>query len=207
MIIFSLAYLLATICVNVLFGLILKAQKKTILMSIPVTVIGLPVCLLGLLFAFREPIQRGDILQNTALGPLLNLVAPPPDLYHPLCTIDLEPGKTEYTLDFSHKYLGNHALMVSSPKPSREERPDYSDIAVTLSVSDGEKALLNIGPERAGQFWGRTDYGALLARYKVPGDLPVSRSLVGTVNISGDLDRFLERRGNTTLKIQKFSDQ
>ncbi len=47
----------------------------------------------------------------------------------------------EYSFDFRHKYLGNHALKISSPKPPKEEQPDYSDISATLVVSDGEREL------------------------------------------------------------------
>jgi hypothetical protein len=204
---FSLVYIVAIIFVVLIIGLIINAKKRNILIAIPATVIGIPVILAGLLFAFKSPIQQGKILQNTTLGPLLNFISPPSDLYLSLDSTNLEPKNTEYTLYFSHKYLGNHALMVSSPKPAKEERPSYADISVTLSVSDGEKELFKMGPERAGQFFGRNDYGAFLASYKVPRDLPVSKQLTANVKITGNLIGFLERRGSTVLKIQKFSDE
>jgi hypothetical protein len=78
---------------------------------------------------------------------------------------------------------------------------------VTFSVSDGDKELFRMEPERAGQFIGRDDYGAFLAWYKVPRDLPVSKQLTARVIFSGNLKGFLDRRENTTLKTQKYSDE
>ena len=204
---FSLVYLLAIIFVVLLIGFIIKAKKRNILIAIPAAAIGIPIILAGLLFAFKGPIQQGKILQNTWLGPVLNMISPPSDFYIPLDTIQLEPERTEYTLIFSHKYPGNHALMVSSPNPSKEDYPSYSDISATLSVSDGKKELFKMGPEKAGTYLGRNDYGAYLAWYKVPRDLPLSTQLTATVKISGDLKGFLKRRGSAVLKIQKFSDE
>jgi hypothetical protein len=206
-VIFSLLYFVAIAVVVLIIGLLIKAEKRNISIAIPVTVIGIPVILIGLLTAFKTPILEGKILINSGLGPLLNFFSPPPDLYNSLASINLEPEKTEYILTFSHKYLGNHALKVSSPRPIREERPDYSDISITMSVSDEEKKLFEMGPNRPGQFWGRDDYGAFFSWYKVPKDLPVSKQLIATVKISGNLKGFLERRGDTVLKIEKFSDE
>lgn len=159
MILFSLSYIVVGIIGVSLIGFMVGASKRNILIAIPVTVFGVPIFFWGLLFIFKGPIQEGKIFKNSTLGPLLNLISPPPDLYLPLGTINLEPQKTEYTFRLSNKYLGNHGLMVSSPKPAKEENPNYSDISVTLSVSDGEKELFKMGPERASQFLGIEDYG------------------------------------------------
>lgn len=113
----------------------------------------------------------------------------------------------EYSFDFRHKYLGNHALKISSPKPPKEEQPDYSDISATLVVSDGERELFQKSSKIQGQFWGQNDYGALFVCYKVPGDLPVNRQLSGKIELSGNLQGFLERRGNTVLQMEKYADE
>jgi len=204
---FSIFYILIVAIGVTLIGLMVRASKRKFFIAIPVTVIGVPILFTAFLFILKGPIQEGKILESTTLGTLLNFISPPPDLYQPLTSVNLDPGQTEYLLSFSNKYLGNHALMVSSPKPIKEDNPDYSDISVTLSVSDGEKELFRMGPERANYFFGRDDYGAFLAWYKVPRDLPVSKQLTARVIFSGNLKGFLDRRGNTTLKIQKFSDE
>jgi hypothetical protein len=67
--------------------------------------------------------------------------------------------------------------------------------------------LLKMGFGKVGQFWGHEDCGAFLVPYKVPKDLPVAKQLRAEVQVSGDLKGFLERRGRTILKIQKFSDE
>lgn len=185
----------------------IRASKRKILIAIPLTVFGVPILLVGLLFILKSPIQEGKILKNTTLGPLLNFIFPPPDLYLTLASVNLDPGQAEYILSYSNKYLGNHALMVSSQKPAKEDKPDYYNISVTFSVSDGDKELFRMEPERPSQFISRDDYGAFLAWYKVPRDLPVSEQLTARVIFSGNLKSFLDRRGKTTLKIQKFSDE
>jgi len=133
---FSIFYILAVIIGVSVIGILLRASKRKILIAIPIIIFGVPILFGGVLFVLKGPIQEGKIFKNTTIAPLLNLISPPPDLYLPLSTINLEPQKTEYILNFSNKYLGNHGLMVSSPKPAKEENPNYSDISVTLSVSD-----------------------------------------------------------------------
>jgi hypothetical protein len=204
---FFLAYVAATIIIVLMIGFIIRAKKNNILLAIPAALIGIPAILVGLLLLFKEPLQRGEMLADTSIGPLLNLISPPSDLYLPLATITLDPEIPEYTLTFSHQYPGNHALMVASPRPLKEKSPSYADISVSMAVFDGQKELSGMASDKVGQFWGREDYGAFLVSYKVPRDLPISRELTAKIKISGDLRGFLERRGNTVLKIQKFSDE
>lgn len=207
MVLFFLAYLVAIAVFAGGIGLLFRVDKRNILIAYFVLLIGLPTVFVGMLFVLKEPIQQGKMLSDTSLGPLLNLIAPPPDLYLPLAEVNLDPEKTEYTLDVSHKYLGNHALMVASPRPAREESPKYTDLVVSMTVTDGQSELFKADSGRTGQFWGRDEYGAFLLTYKVPRDLPVARPLKARVSISGGLKEFLARRGSTVLKIQKFSDE
>lgn len=207
MIIFSLLYIVATAVVVLIIGFVIKAKKRNVLLAVPVTVLGIPIIFGGLLFALKNPIQQGKILKNTTLGPLLNFVSPPPDLYNPLASIELEHEKSEYTLLFSHKYLGNHALKVSSPNPPNEDNPRYDDISVSFSVFDENKEVFKMINGKPGQFWGHNDYGAFFAWYRVPRDLPVSKQLKAEIKITGNLKKFLHRRGNTIVKIQKYSDE
>jgi|LGVF01.2.fsa_nt_gb hypothetical protein len=204
---FFLAYVVAIIIIVLMVGFIVRAKKNNTLIAIPVTLVGIPVILVILLFLFKGPLQRGEMLADTSIGPLLNLVSPPPDLYLPLASIALDPEITEYTMSFSHQYPGNHALMVASSRPLKEKSPSYADISVSMAVFDGQKELFRKASEKAGQFWGREDYGAFLVLYKVPRDLPISRELTAKIKISGNLRGILERRGRTVLKIQKFSDE
>ena len=171
----SFIYIVCVIFIACVFGFIINAKKRNIIITISTTLIAIPILFVGFLIIFQEPIQQGKILKHSSLGPLLNLVSPPSDLYDSLYFVKLEPQKMVYTFDFKHKYLGNHALKISSPKPSKEEQPNYSDISATLVVSDGERELFQKGSKIQGQFWGQNDYGALFVCYKVPGDLPVNR--------------------------------
>lgn len=149
-----LAFIAALTIVMLLIGLFARIKKRNVLIAIPVTLVGIPVILIGMLFLLKEPIQQGKILAGTSFGPLLNILSPPADLYHPLAFIVLDPEISDYSLNFSHKYLGNHALMVASPRPLKEISPSYAGISVSLTVFDGQVEMLKMESGKVGQAGG-----------------------------------------------------
>ena len=80
---FALFYILAAIIAVSVIGLMFRASKRNILIAIPIIIFGVPILFGGILFILKGPIQEGKILSNTTLGPLLNLISPPPDLETP----------------------------------------------------------------------------------------------------------------------------
>lgn len=207
MIVLMFIYIAAIAGIVLIVGFLKKSRRRNIAMAMLVTAIGLPVVIGFGLYFLKTPIQQGKLLKGTMIGPLLNLVAPPEDLYLPLVEARLETAKSEYQFQFAHKYVGNHALVVSSPQPQKEAYPRYDDIAIKLTVLEDEPAIFTIENKRFGKFTGRNAYGAVVARYRVPEDLPVSTRLNAKVWIDGDLEGFLGRRGPTVIKIKKISDQ
>ena len=174
------------------------------LITVPVAFYSLPVLVVVGFYLLRTPIQQGKFLAQ--LGPVLSLVFPPEDLYVPLASVGLVPGKVEYSVDFTHKYVGYHAVEISIPGKSKIGKIE-PELRVLIWVFDGDKLLYEgeVGPGYG--FWGKEDYGLHFSRYGVPEDLPVSRPLKARITISGDLSRFLDGRKGATLGVTKVSDE
>ena len=174
------------------------------LVTVPVAFYALPVLVVLGFYLVRTPIQQGKFLAD--LGPILSMIFPPEDLYDPLATAGLVSGKNKYTLRFTHKYVGHHAVQI--PIPGREAFGKLEpEVQVSLEVFEGDTLLFEDGPDKGSGFWGRDDHGLHFTRYNVPGDLPVSRPLTARITISGDLNGFLREREGTTLRITKVSDE
>ena len=198
-----LLYLIAPL-VLVVFMYLSGTRSWRPLVTVPVAFYSLPVLVVIGFYLLRTPIQQGKFLAE--LGPILSLVFPPEDLYVPLAVKELAKGRTEYTLDFGHKYVGYHAVEISVPgnAPFGKIEPE---LQVLLEVFEGDKLLYRDGPVKGSGYWGRNDHGLHFTRYSVTEDLPVSRPLTGKVTISGDLNRFLEGREGATIGITKVSDE
>lgn len=174
------------------------------LIAVPVAFYSLPVLVVIGFYVFRAPIQQGKFLAE--LGPVLSLLFPPEDLYDPLATTLMIAGKDQYTLGFTHKYVGYHAVEITVPgkAPIAKLEPE---LQVSIEVFDRDKHLYSDGPGKGYGFWGRDDHGLSFLRYRVPGNLPVARPLTARVTISGDLDGFLKGRDGATLQITKVADE
>jgi hypothetical protein len=156
-----------------------------------------------LIFLLKNPIQRGKIFPQ--IGPLLNLVLPADDLFLPLAASPLDPKKLEYVLTFQHKYVGNHQLKISFPRIGALVSPKHN-LEVSLTVTDGERALLNQFSNAPTSYWGATDQGLIFISYRVPDNLPVSKTLNATFGVGGDIKSFVEKYGPATLTLRKGSD-
>jgi hypothetical protein len=198
-----LLYLIAPL-VLVLFMYLSGTRSLRKLITVPVAFYSLPVLVVVGFYLLRTPIQQGKFLAQ--MGPILSLVFPAEDLYIPLATTELVSGKNEYTLRFTHKYVGHHAVEISVPgkAPFGKLEPE---LQISLEVLEGDTLLYNDGPRKGSGFWGRDDHGLHFTWYRVPEDLPVARSLEARVTISGDLKGFLRDREGTTLSITKVSDE
>jgi len=198
-----LIYLIAPL-VLVVFMYVSGNRSKRALITVPVAFYSLPVLVVAGFYLLRTPIQQGRFLAE--FGPVLSLVFPPEDLYIPLASVALAPGKEEYSVDFIHKYVGYHAVEISIPGKSKTGKIE-PELRVLIKVFDGDK-LLYEGAMRPGyRFWGKGDHGLHFSRYRVPEDLPVSKFLKAEIQVQGDLKAFLEGREKATIGITKVSDE
>ena len=174
------------------------------LITVPLAFYTLPVLVVAGFYIFRAPIQQGRILAQ--LGPVLSMVFPPDDLYIPLALTELSDGVTEYTLSFTHRYVGHHALEISVPGKASMEKME-PELKIGLQVYDGQTLLLSDGPKSGSGFWGKNDHGLHFTWYDVPRDLPVAVPLKARITVVGDVGGFLEGRQGTTIRITKVSDE
>jgi len=203
MILILLLYLVAPL-ILVAFMYLSGTRSLRKLITVPVAFYSLPVLVVVGFYLLRTPIQQGRFLAE--FGPILSLVFPPEDLYVPLASVGLAPGKEEYSVDFSHKYVGYHAVEISIPGKSKIGKIE-PELRVSIKVFDGDKLLYEGKAGRAYGFWGKEDHGLHFTRYSVPEDLPVSRFLRAELHVQGDLKTFLEGREKATIGITKVSDE
>jgi hypothetical protein len=179
-------------------------RAKRVFIAIPTVFLALPVMVIGGLYLLRIPIQEGKVLPGVA--PLVGLVFPADDLYEPLATTDLTGDRSEYTLSFSHKYIGLHAIEISSPKEFMPE-DENRNLNISLKVFEGDRIIYEAGNAKGSKFRGRDDYGLHFVGYRVPEVLPVARELTAKVVISGDLEEFIVERKAASLSVVKMSDE
>lgn len=198
-----LLYLIAPL-VLVLFMYLSGTRSLRKLITVPVAFYSLPVLVVVGFYLLRTPIQQGKFLSQ--MGPILSLVFPAEDLYIPLATTELVSGKNEYTLRFTHKYVGHHAVEISVPgkAPFGKLEPE---LQVSLEVLEGDTLLYRDGPVKGSGFWGKDDHGLHFSWYGVPEDLPVAKPLTARITMSGDLKGFMRERDGATLSITKVSDE
>lgn len=185
--------------------LLLKIRSKKLLMGIPIAILCLPLVLGFGIYLARTPIQQGKFLAE--VGPLLNSIFPPDDLYKTLAEENLSPTKATYIFNISHKYVGNHGIfiIVPSDRPSIKYR---KSLGVSTRFFIGNKLIFEKpNDNHAGQYWGIDTYGFFFSNYNVPRDLPVSEPLTVEVTIHGDIDAFLKENLAAKVAVKKMSDE
>jgi len=140
------------------------------------------------------------------IAPLVGLVFPTDDLYEPLATTGMVGDTSEYTLSFSHKYIGLHAIEISSPKEFMPE-DEKQNLNISLKVFDGDIIIYDVENVKGSKFWGQDDYGLHFAWYRVPDMLPVAKKLTATIKVTGDLNDFIRERKAASLSVVKLSDE
>ncbi len=169
---------------------------------------GIPLIVVLLIYLLKSPLQQGKITPLVDLGILLNFFIPPEDLYIPLASTELIAETKIYNLKFKNIYVGNHAIVISSPRQEKLDFSAKSEISLSVKIFENSKIISDKQSESTvSQFFGREEYGFFYITYDVPDDLPVSKELSAVINISGDLDSFLEKRGTGYLRVKKFSDE
>ena len=181
--------------------------KKTLTYSISLF-LGIPVLVVFLIYLLKSPLQQGEIPPLNDLGILLNFFVPPEDLYTPLASTELIAGTRKYNLKFTNKYVGNHGVVISSPRQEKYDFSAKSEVSLSVKIFENSKIISDKQSESTlSQFFGRVEYGFFFITYHVPDDLPVGKELSAVINISGDLESFLKKRGTGYLRVKKFSDE
>lgn len=154
--------------------------------------------------ANRQNNRIGFRLLMQAKAPALKELPDPKKIDLPLAELELSPERNTYRFKFTNQTATSHALVISSPMPSREKSPDYRGISMSLTVSDGDQQLLSKSAAPALARFGAdgdSEYGAFFVTYHAPAELPVGKKLTATVEIAGPLADLLARRGESKLAL------
>jgi hypothetical protein len=194
----------AIIALSLISGAIfLKGPLKKIALTLTITLVIVPLCVILFVAIFRSSIQQGKFLSG--LGPILILIAPPQDLHEPLGIQYLDPSKKEYWFEFQHKYVGNHDVDLSFRKQDSMGSV-YTTLEIQYAVSVDGRNVFSQTSQKGWPYWGMKNSGLMFLSYNVPQDLPVGVKLSAAVTLHGDIAALINKYGPTQLVIRKGSD-
>ncbi|MBW1849684.1 MAG: hypothetical protein JRJ27_21765 [Deltaproteobacteria bacterium] len=178
-----------------------KGKARKILLSILIIIILIPVAFIILI----KPAQQGKVLPQW--GKLSFLFSEPKDLWNLLAEESLDKDKKEYNFTFTHKYVGNHSVeIIFSNKNIDVGKIDKNDIRLTVAFYEGTTLLFSKTTSYIGGFIGPRGKGLTYIRYSLPEDLPVHKKLNAKIEITGDIEEFINKHGSAKILIKKGSD-
>ena len=77
---------------------------------------------------------------------------------------------------------------------------------MSASFCDNETILFSKTASYAAGFKGLRGSGLTFIRYSLPEDLPISRKLNAKIEITGNIDNFMNKYGDAQIIIKKGSD-
>ena len=147
-------------------------------------------------------------LNYSEFEPLINLFCPPADLYVPLASVPLSATSSSYSLEFQHKYTGNHQVEVVVPSKRLFSEMKEPMLGMHCKIFDCPLHVLYEKVNETGSpFQGTNYHGFSFCRYKVPEDLPRSVPLRMEISLTGDVAQFLQEHKDAELVISKGSDK
>ena len=178
-----------------------KGKARKILLSILIIIILIPVTFILLI----KPAQQGKILPRW--GKISFLFSEPKDLWYPLAEDLLDKNKKEYSFTFTHKYVGNHDIeILFSDKSMDVGRIDKNDIRLTVTFYESTKLLFSKATSYVSWFKGLRGNGFTYIRYSLPEDLPINKELNAKIEITGNVEKFINKYGSAKIIIKKGSD-
>ncbi len=178
-----------------------KGKSRKILFLLPVIIILIPICLI----LITPYMQRGKIFP--AIGKMSFPFFEPKDLWNPLASTTLDKNKKEYNFTFSHKYVGNHDIEIRfSNKNVDVWKINKKELELTAIFQDGKKQLLSKKTTYVSRFKGLRGNGFIYIRYSLPDDLPINQRLNVKITVNGDIEKFINKYGDSRIIIKKGSD-
>jgi len=178
-----------------------KGKTRRISLTLLVIVLLIPLCLILLI----QPSQRGKIFPRW--GKISLLFSEPDDLWIPLAKAPLKRNLQEYVFPISHKYVGYYNIeILFSDKNINVWDVDKSDISMSVSFYDSETVLFTKTSSYADGFKGSRGSGLTFIRYSLPKNLPINRKLNAEIEITGNIEDFMNKYGDAQIIIKKGSD-
>ncbi len=168
------------------------------------------MCFVAFLGIFKSQIQQGKILPQ--FSPILILLSPPNDIEKPLGADYLTPNKKEYDLKITHKYLGNHEIILSFKKLDSYDELEKTEeeLFLTVEFKHDSRIIYSTSSERPISYYGyaTTENKSVVSfiRYNIQNDLPINTLLKVKIKVEGDIKQFIKKYGPVKIEIQKGSD-
>lgn len=143
--------------------------------------------------------------------PIFNFFFHPQGLYNDLASTQLEIGRTgsTYTLPFTTRYPGNHAIELILEKP--EYPVKYAgnyELEIRIIDNKNKVLLQQIVLPPGSAFWGGpSNSGCSLVQFKVPANIPLRKPLLALISVIRSDPDFEKKYGKARLVIRKFSDE
>ena len=201
-----LLIILIALSIVVLIGpVLLGVRSKRLRAAFFVLIFCLPLLLGYGIYLARKPIQQGYIFSH--LGPLLNLLSPPDDLYAPLAEEQLVSAKRTYLMHVAHKYVGDHAIEIVIPSEGSVGTQGQIQLGISAKFFHANQVVFQSAEKNGWPFWGINSHGFGFVRYSVPSDIPVRKPLHVEITVQGDIESFLRENGTSMIKLVKSSDE
>ena len=194
----------------ILFLFFSKGRLRRFAIGITIFLIILPLCFVAFLGIFKSQIQQGKILPQ--LGPILILLSPPDDIKKPLGVVYLTPNKKEYNLKITHKYLGNHEILLYFKKLNSYDELEKTkkELFLTVEFKYDSRIIYSTTSERPISYYSyaATENKSVISfiRYNVPNNLPIDTPLQVKIKVEGNIEQFIEKYGPVRIEIKKGSD-
>lgn len=204
MLLFLGAYLFSIVFLTIVF---FQTRKiiRWISGTLAVILFLLPLCFTIFIGIFKSQIQQGKILPS--MGSILLLFSPPEDIREPLWEHSLSNNRNEYDFEFQHKYVGKHILALKFGYSSTMETFKY-DLSIRLTIELNGKAIYTKSSKKGWANWpSNSETWLRFISYDVPNDLPVGKMLNAKIFIDGDIEKFIDRYGETEIFLSKGSDK
>lgn len=182
-----------------------RVRAKKYLIGIPLFILFSPVLFGTGIYLLRTPIQQGVFLAE--IGPILSGVFPAEDLYYPLAEEPINPEKSTYIFNVTHKYVGSHAIFIEVPS-GRQKSWDYEkSFKLKTEITEGTKILFTDNADQGLPYrYSNNKYGYRYISYEVPENVPVAKLVTVTIKIENDIKSFLERHKGAKIVVRKKWD-
>lgn len=138
---------------------------------------------------------------------VFQLFCPPEDLYEPYAKSPLQEGKTEYELEFRHKYGGRQAVVLCvanfNPKKFDDDHPDVIGLSFTGEIEkDGKISVVSFEKQYTTYFLMDGENKLPLFDYEIGSRSELKATSRVTLTITGDLATFIRRYPGSYLAVK-----
>ena len=175
-----------------------------------VSSIMLPFFIMGLFFFFE--VKRFYATGRTfipQIGILIGLFNPPDDYFISRGNVDMCSNKSEYRIEYTHKYYGGYFLEMKFPRDMEVTEKIKSGLSFECCYYDkkGEMVRQTATSNIVLHSNGQGKIFGIIDKYDVSKDLSVYEYWNLLVRVKGDMAALFKKYPNISFSIEKSSDE